>query len=98
MMTGPRPGGDARAMSGTAPVALAEDDAPLGGRDPVVETLVARLHAEFGLDPAQLRLLAVEVLGSFATARVQVFVPILAEKRLRETCRQLRPAGGAPGR
>jgi hypothetical protein len=70
---------------------LAEDDDPLpAGRDPVVEALVARLHEEFGVDRAQLRRMAVEVLGTFATARVQTFVPILAEKRLREACREFR--------
>ncbi|NYJ07576.1 three-helix bundle dimerization domain-containing protein [Petropleomorpha daqingensis] len=78
-------------MSLTAAVVIPEDDAPLAGGDPVVDSLVARLHAEFGLDPAHLRRLAVEVLGGFATARVQTFVPILAEKRLRQTCRELTP-------
>ena len=96
MMTGPRQGRDIRAVPATVAVVLAEVDVPLGGRDPVVDSVVARLHAEFGVDPEHLRRLAVEVLGTFATARVQTFVPILVEKRLRATCRQLRAAGGAP--
>jgi hypothetical protein len=74
----------------TAAVVIAEDAVPLG-RDAVVDSLVARLHAEFGVDPAHLRRLALEVLGTFAGARVQTFVPILAEKRLRQTCRELTP-------
>ena len=84
MMTVARCAPDSRAVSVTA--ALHEDEA-LPGRDAVVEALVARLHEEFGVDAEQLRRMAVEVLGSFATARVQTFVPILVEKRLRETCR-----------
>ncbi|MGY1746943.1 three-helix bundle dimerization domain-containing protein [Blastococcus sp. SYSU D00695] len=52
-----------------------------------VDALVARLHAEFGVDPDEVRRLAVAALGSFATARVQAFVPILVERRLRETYR-----------
>jgi hypothetical protein len=91
MMTAARRGRDARPVSVTAAVVIAEDDDPPAGRDRVVDSLVERLHAEFGVDPAHLRRLAVEVLGTFATARVQTFVPILAEKRLRQTCRELTP-------
>ena len=90
-MTGARRGHDARPVSVTAAVVIAEDDVPPDGRDPVVDSLVARLHAEFGVDPAHLRRLAVEAVGTFATAPVQTFVPILVEKRLRRTCRELTP-------
>jgi hypothetical protein len=91
MMTGARRGRDARPVSGTAAVVIAEDDVGPVDRDPVVDSVVARLHAEFGVDPAHLRRLAVEALGTFATARVRTFVPILVEKRLRQTCRELTP-------
>jgi hypothetical protein len=39
------------------------------------------------VDPDQIRRLALEVLGSFASARVHVFVPVLVEKRLRQAFR-----------
>jgi hypothetical protein len=56
-----------------------------------LDGLVARVQAEFGADRDQIRFLALEVFGSFASARVHAFVPILVEKRLRETFR--RPRG-----
>jgi hypothetical protein len=78
-------------VSGTATVAVAD---PLDGFVSLdasfVDGLVARVHAEFGVDPDQIRRLALEVLGSFASARVHVFVPILVEKRLRQTFRRSR--------
>ena len=89
MMTGALRGRDARPVSVTAAVVIPEGDVPPVDRDPVVDAVVARLHAEFGIDPVHLRRLAVEALGTFATARVQTFVPILVEKRLRRTCREL---------
>jgi hypothetical protein len=85
-------------MTVTATVVLAVDDGPLGGPVPFgtsfVDSLVGRLHAEYGADRHELRRLAMEVLGTFATARVQAFIPILVEKRLRETYRALRDRGG----
>ncbi|MGY1695625.1 MULTISPECIES: three-helix bundle dimerization domain-containing protein [unclassified Geodermatophilus] len=93
-------------MTVTAAVVAAEDEDPLGGPapvgDPVVELLVGRLHAEYGVDRHEIRSLATEVLGTFASAPVQAFVPILVEKRLRETYRLRRdvrpdpPAGAVP--
>jgi hypothetical protein len=78
-------------VSITATVVAAEDDGALerrGRRDlSLVESLVERLHAEYGVDPEQIRSRAAELLATFATARVQAFVPILVEKALRETCR-----------
>jgi hypothetical protein len=52
-----------------------------------VESLVERLHIEFGVDRDQVRALATEVVAGFAGARVQNFVPILVEKALRQTYR-----------
>jgi hypothetical protein len=82
-------------VSVTATLVAAEDDGSFGTA-PFVESLVMRLHAEYGVDRDRLRRLATEVLGTFATARVQAFVPILVEKRLRETCRALRDRCGTP--
>jgi hypothetical protein len=81
-----------------ATVLVAGDDGALDraptGDPPFLGSLVARLHAEFGADPAEIRQLAGEVLTTFATARVQSFVPILVEKNLRATYRARRDAGG----
>ena len=81
-------------MTVTAAVVVAQDEDPPWGPAPVgdhvVELLVGRLHAEYGVDRDEIRCLATEVLGTVATARVQAFVPILVEKRLRETYRALR--------
>jgi hypothetical protein len=47
---------------------------------------------EYGVDPELVGRLGGTVLESFAGARVQTFVPVLVEKRLRETLRgRLRP-------
>jgi len=83
-----------------AAVAVAWDDdagdAPLPGPRgrAVVDSLVARLHREYGGDRHELRCLVADVFGTFAAARVQTFVPLLVEKRLRETGRALRDGGG----
>jgi hypothetical protein len=76
---------------------VAEDDGSLDGtgpreavlRDTFVNSLVERLHVEYGVDRNQIRAHATEVLATFATARVQAFVPILVEKELRQTYRVL---------
>jgi hypothetical protein len=85
-------------MTVTATVVVAHDGGPLGGPVPVrasfVDSLVGRLHAEYGVDRHEIRRLATEVLGTFAAARVQAFVPILVEKRLRATYRALRGGSG----
>jgi hypothetical protein len=73
-------------VTGTATL-VAEDDGPLEVPAPFVDALVNRLHTQYGVDRAQLRRLADELLAGFATARVQAFVPILVEKRLRQMCR-----------
>jgi hypothetical protein len=74
-------------IAAVVPAADAAPDGPPPGGGSFVDSLVARLHAEFGVDVQAIRGLAVEVLASFADARVQAFVPILVEKRLREICR-----------
>ena len=91
-------------MSATAAVGVAEDDgrhepapgAPRPGKVSFVDSLVARLHAEYGVDGEEIRRLAAEALETFATARVQAFVPVLVEKSVRVTCRRLRDARTSP--
>ena len=84
-------------MSLTAEVVVEHDGAP---EDPVprggtlLDRLVARLSAEFGVEPQAIREQGAEGLASFAGARVQAFVPILVEKRLRVTL----GGGRGPGR
>jgi hypothetical protein len=72
---------------------LVEVDGMPEGPDPedasFLGPLVARLSAEYGLDPSAVRSLAVPLLASFAGARVQAFIPILVEKLLRDRCRGL---------
>ncbi|MGY1734919.1 three-helix bundle dimerization domain-containing protein [Geodermatophilus sp. SYSU D00684] len=63
------------------------------GADAVLGPLVARLSQEYGADPVEVRARAVAAFAAFAGARVQVFVPILVEKRLRERYRVRRTAG-----
>ena len=81
-------------MSVTATPTAAADD---GSRDLLgasfIDPLVDRLHATYGGDRQAIRRLALDALAVFAGARVQAFVPILVEKRLRELCRSApRPA------
>ena len=71
-------------MSVTAGAIAAVDDARPDRTGSFVDPLVDRLHAEYGVDPLAIRALALQVLSTFAGARVQAFVPILVEKRLRE--------------
>jgi hypothetical protein len=70
---------------------IAGDGAAEDGRTPltisVVDALVTRLHAEYGVDRDELRAQADEALADFASARVQTFVPILVEKRVRNAYR-----------
>jgi hypothetical protein len=65
--------------------AAPEDPVPAGGS--FLAPLVVRLSAEYGVDGQALRREGAEVLAGFASARVQAFVPILVEKRLREMLR-----------
>jgi hypothetical protein len=75
----------------TATVVVTEGDEPLGPPvrrdDSFVDSLVERLHAEYGTARAEIRDRATEVLARFAGAPVQAFVPILVEKALRQDCR-----------
>ena len=78
-------------MTTISPAVAGDDaaapDGPVPGSGSFIDPRVARLHAEYGLDAGTIRSLAVEVLAGFAGARVQAFVPILVEKRLRAICR-----------
>ena len=72
------------------------DDGPSAARADVavrktgsfVESLVARLHAEYGDAPDTIRWQVELALATFAGAPVQAFVPILVEKRVRELYRR----------
>jgi hypothetical protein len=59
--------------------------------------LVGRLAVEYGVDPELVGRLGATVLESFAGARVQTFVPVLVEKRLRETLRGRPRPRAVPG-
>jgi hypothetical protein len=74
----------------TATVAVGNDEPPeppVRRDHALVDSLVERLHAEFGVSPEEIRGHATEVLATFAGAPVQAFVPILVEKALRRTYR-----------
>jgi hypothetical protein len=58
--------------------------------------LVLRLSTEYDVDPDEVQDLGDAVLASFAGARVQAFVPVLVEKRLRGTLRGRSGAGPVP--
>jgi hypothetical protein len=58
-----------------------------------LDPLVDRLSAQYLLDRRVVWSMAVEVLASFAGARVQAFVPVLVEKRVRDGCRGLGRGG-----
>ena len=68
---------------------------PAPERRSFLDPLVARLSAEYGVEPPTIRRQGAELLASFAGARVQAFVPLLVEKRLRQTLRG-RSAGRRP--
>ncbi len=70
------------------------DRVPGGGR--FLAPLVVRLAVEYGVDPDVVEELGATVLESFAGARVQAFVPVLVEKRLRETLRRGQPLRAWP--
>jgi hypothetical protein len=72
-----------------APVARDDPDGPPVPdlrRAVFVDGLVTRLHEEYGADREDLRAQAVAALAALASARVQAFVPILVEKRVRAAC------------
>ena len=77
------------------PTVVADDGTSAGRADVAVrrtgsfvESLVARLHAEYGDDPETIRWRVTQALARFAGAPVQAFVPILVEKRVRELYRR----------
>jgi hypothetical protein len=61
---------------------------PAGAEWSFVEPLVARICAEYGALPDEVRAHAVLLLRGYDNARVRSFVPILVEKKLRETYRR----------
>jgi len=65
-----------------------EDDDPLPLRTSFVDLLTTRIAQEYGADPTEVRARAAVALRAFAGARMQAFVPILVEKRLREIYRR----------
>jgi hypothetical protein len=87
-------------VTATATADVAPRDAPDGPATPdgrsFVDSLVTRLHSEYGVDRDELRRLAGRALETFATAPVQTFVPILVEKSVRDACRRLRSADRIP--
>jgi hypothetical protein len=66
-----------------------EPPRPMAADTSFLESLVARLVEFYGADPHDIRRRAEAVLATFAGARVQSFVPILVEKRLRDLYRDL---------
>ena len=76
-------------MTMVAAGVVPEGDGPLPGLPEAsfVAPLVARLSREYGADPEEVWGRAVSALAAFDDARVQAFVPILVEKRVRETYR-----------
>ena len=74
-------------MTAVVAEVVPEDDGPLPLGTSFVDLLVIRIAQQYGADPAEVRARAAVALAAFAGARVQAFVPILVEKRLRETYR-----------
>ncbi|MGY1705587.1 three-helix bundle dimerization domain-containing protein [Geodermatophilus sp. SYSU D00697] len=74
-------------MTAVAAGVVPEDDEPLPPGTSFVDLLVARIVRDHGADPAEVRERAAVALAAFAGARVQAFVPILVEKRVRESYR-----------
>ena len=66
-----------------------EDDEPLPAlpERSFLDHLVTSVSQEYGVDPEGVRARAAAALAAFNDARVQAFVPILVEKRVRETYR-----------
>jgi hypothetical protein len=82
-------------MSVTDAPVVADDralDAASTADDHFVESLVGRLHTEYGGDPQAIRRQVTAALARFAGARVRAFVPILVEKQMRELYRSSRVA------
>jgi hypothetical protein len=85
-------------LSLTAEVVAEDGGAPQGPGPEggsFLDSLVVRLSAEYGVEQQAIRRRGAELLASFAGARVQAFVPLLVEKRLRQTLRG-RSAGRRP--
>jgi hypothetical protein len=74
-------------VTAVAAEVVPEDDGPRPPGIPPVDLLVTRIAREHGADPAEVRKQAAVALAVCDGARVQAFVPILVEKRLRGTFR-----------
>ena len=74
-------------MTAVVAEVVREDDGPLPLGTSFLDLLAIRIAQEYRADPAEVRARAAVALAAFAGARVQAFVPILVEKRLRETYR-----------
>ena len=87
-------------MSVTAEVVAGNGGTPgvrVPGGGTFLAPLVGRLAVEYRVDPEVGGRLGATVLESFAGARVQTFVPVLVEKRLRETLRGRHRPRAVPG-
>jgi hypothetical protein len=56
----------------------------------VVESLVVRVSGEFDVEPELVRRHALLVLEQYADSRVQSFIPLLVERRVRDWLREMR--------
>ena len=55
---------------------------------PAVEALVQRMCREYDVAPERIREHVISIYAEFADARVQTFVPVLVERRLRDQLRR----------
>jgi hypothetical protein len=63
---------------------------------PALEALVQRMCAEYDVPPDRIRDEVTSIYAEFADARVQTFVPVLVERRLRDRLRAQVGAVPAP--
>jgi hypothetical protein len=69
-------------------VTLVIESPAVTGDDDVLGPVVARVCAEFGAHRAEVTARAAVYLAGFREARVRAYVPLLVEKKLRETYRR----------
>ena len=63
---------------------------------PALESLVQRMCGQFDVAPDRIRDEVISIYAEFADARVQTFVPVLVERRLRDRLRAQVGAVPAP--
>jgi hypothetical protein len=61
--------------------------------DAFVERIVARICTDYGASPDEVRAHAARLLRGYENARVRSFLPILVEKKLRDTYRRRESTG-----